>query len=78
MTVQVDPSATRLGDSNGDGVEDVQLRLDRRALMSGVSGYGELLLTAQGAYRSGVEARGSTPLRLLRAAGNPRGLEPTP
>ena len=76
--VPVDPASATLEDEDGDGVEELAVHLDRRLLLSGISGFGEFPLVVQGAYQSGLEVRGATTLTLLETPARGRAQEPTP
>jgi len=76
--VPVDPAGATLGDNNGDGVEDLLVHLDRRLLLSGISGNGEFPLVVRGALQSGIEVRGSATLNIFGPAARGRAPEPAP
>ena len=76
--VPVDPFSATLEDKDGDGDEELVVHLDRRLLLSEVSGFGDFSIVVQGAFRSGPEARGTATLRLLAPPARGRAQEPTP
>ncbi|MCI0659223.1 MAG: hypothetical protein L0170_19385, partial [Acidobacteria bacterium] len=76
--VPVDPFSATLEDEDGDGVEELVVHLDRRLLLSEVSGFGDFSIVVQGAFRSGTQARGTATLRLLAPPARGQAQEPTP
>lgn len=76
--VQVELSGATLEDKDGDGVEELVVHLDRRLLLSGVSGTGDFPLVVRGAYQSGIEVGGTATLRILHPPAKGRAPEPAP
>jgi len=76
--VQADLSSATLEDKDGDGVDELVVHLDRRLLLSGISGTGDFPLVVRGAYQSGIEVGGTATLRILQPAAKGRAPEPTP
>ena len=76
MVAEVEGSS--LGDADGDGVEDLTVRFDRRRVLERLSATGAVPAVVEGFFRSGLQMRGRTTLRILGAGFGGPASEPTP
>ena len=75
--VAADAASAVVGDANGDGIADLTVAVDRGQLLEGIGGAGDVTLTVTAAFASGIEARGTTTLRIVGPReGHP--VEPAP